>query len=63
MASHTAKIRLAIIGDPISITDATSFDQVETGAVLSECVAFGNFQRMLADYPADTLFDGSKWLP
>ena len=62
MVNHIIKIRLVIIGDPISfITDATSFDQVERPEQFYQSgVAFGNFQRMLADYPADTLFEVIK---
>ena len=45
----------------IFITDATSFDQVERPEQFYQSgVAFGNFQRMLADYPADTLFEVIK---
>ena len=40
----------------IFITDATSFDQVERPEQFYQSgVACGNFQRMLADFPADTL--------
>ncbi len=40
------------------ITDATSYDQVEKVEDFYEsAVAFGNFQRLLADYPADTLYE------
>ncbi len=40
------------------IKDATSFDQVETVEDFYEsAVAFGNFQRLLADYPAETLHE------
>ncbi len=40
------------------IEDATSFDQVESPEDFYEsAVAFGNFQRLLADYPAETLHE------
>ena len=40
------------------ITDATSYDQVENPEhFYQSAVAFGNFQRLLADYPADTLHE------
>lgn len=40
------------------ITDATSYDQVEKPEDFYEsAVAFGNFQRLLADYPAETLHE------
>lgn len=40
------------------ITDATSYDQVEkVEDFYQSAVAFGNFQRLLADYPADTLHE------
>ena len=40
------------------IEDATCYDQVETPEDFYEsAVAFGNFQRLLADYPADTLHE------
>lgn len=40
------------------ITDATSFDQVESpDDFYQSAVAFGNFQRLLADYPAETLHE------
>lgn len=43
------------------ITDATSYDQVEKPEDFYEsAVAFGNFQRLLADYPADTLHETIK---
>lgn len=42
----------------VYIEDATSFDQVETlGDFYESAVAFGNFQRLLADYPAETLHE------
>ena len=45
----------------IFITDATSFDQVERPEQFYQSgVAFGNFQRMLADYPAATLHETIK---
>ena len=40
------------------ITDATSFDRVERPEDFYEsALAFGNFQRLLADYPAETLHE------
>ena len=40
------------------ITDATSYDQVESPEdFYQSAVAFGNFQRLLAEYPAETLHD------
>lgn len=40
----------------VYINDATCYDQVENADQLYQSgVAFGNFQRMLADYPADSL--------
>jgi hypothetical protein len=40
------------------ITDATCYDQVEkTEDFYQSAVAFGNFQCLLADYPADTLHE------
>lgn len=40
------------------ITDATSYDQVEKpDHFYQSAVAFGNFQRLLADYPAETLHE------
>ena len=40
------------------ITDATSFDKVERPEdFYQSAVAFGDFQRMLADYPAETLHE------
>ena len=45
----------------IFITDATSYDQVEKPEDFYEsAVAFGNFQRLLADYPAETLHETIK---
>lgn len=42
----------------IFITDATSYDQIEEPQDFYESgLAFGNFQRLLADYPADTLYE------
>lgn len=42
----------------VFITDAASYDQVEDPEQFYQSgVAFGNFQRLLADYPADTLFE------
>ena len=43
------------------ITDAKSYDQVEKPEDFYEsALAFGNFQRLLADYPADTLHETIK---
>ena len=43
------------------IEDSTSFDQVERPEDFYEsAVAFGNFQRLLADYPAETLHETIK---
>ena len=43
------------------IEDATSYDQVENPEDFYEsAVAFGNFQRLLADYPAATLHETIK---
>lgn len=40
------------------ITDATSYDQVEKPEhFYQSAVAFGNFQSLLADYPAETLHE------
>jgi len=40
------------------ITDATSYDQVEKPEhFYQSAVAFGNFQRLLSDYPAETLHE------
>lgn len=40
------------------ITDATSYDKVEKpDDFYQSAVSFGNFQRLLADYPADTLHE------
>lgn len=40
------------------IEEATSYDQVETDEdFYQSAVAFGNFQRLLADYPAETLHE------
>lgn len=42
----------------IFITDATSYDQVEKPEhFYQSAVAFGNFQRLLAEFPADTLHE------
>ena len=42
----------------IFIEDATSYDQVERVEDFYEsAVSFGNFQRLLADYPAETLHE------
>ena len=42
----------------IFIEDATSYDQVESPEDFYEtAVAFGNFQKLLADYPAETLHE------
>lgn len=43
------------------ITDATSYDQVKSPEDFYEsAVSFGHFQKMLADYPADTLHETIK---
>lgn len=43
------------------ITDATSYDQVEEPEhFYQSAVAFGNFQKLLADYPAETLHETIK---
>ena len=43
------------------ITDATCFDQVESpDDFYQSAVAFGNFQSLLADYPAETLHETIK---
>ena len=43
------------------ITDATSYDQVENpDDFYQSAIAFGNFQRLLADYPAETLHETIK---
>lgn len=43
------------------IEDATSYDQVESPEdFYQSAVAFGNFQRLLADYPAETLHETIK---
>ena len=43
------------------ITGATSYDKVEKPADFYEsAVAFGNFQRLLADFPAETLHETIK---
>ena len=40
------------------ITDATCYDRVKSPEDFYEsAVAFGNFQRLLADYPAETLYE------
>ena len=40
------------------ITDSTSYDQVENkDDFYQSAVAFGNFQKLLADYPAETLHE------
>ena len=45
----------------IFIEDARTYDQVETVEdFYQSAVAFGNFQRLLADYPADTLHETIK---
>lgn len=42
----------------IFIEDATSFDEVKQPEdFYNSAVSFGNFQRLLADYPADTLHE------
>ena len=46
------------------IEDATCFDQVENDEdFYQSALAFGNFQRLLADYPADTLHETIPALP
>ena len=43
------------------IEGATSYDQVETPEdFYQSAVSFGNFQRLLADYPAETLHETIK---
>ena len=43
------------------ITDATSYDQVESpDDFYQSAVSFGNFQSLLADYPAETLHETIK---
>lgn len=43
------------------ITDATSYDQVESpDDFYQSAVSFGNFQRLLAEYPAETLHETIK---
>ena len=43
------------------ITDATSYDQVENADdFYQSAVAFGNFQKLLAGYPAETLHETIK---
>lgn len=43
------------------ITDATSYDKVEKpDDFYQSAVSFGHFQRLLADYPADTLHETIK---
>jgi len=45
----------------VFIEDSTSYDKVERKEDFYECaVAFGNFQRLLADYPAATLHETIK---
>lgn len=45
----------------IYITEATSYDRVDNPEQFYQSgVAFGNFQRLLADYPAETLFETIK---
>lgn len=42
----------------IFVTDATSYDKVENvDDFYQSAVAFGNFQKLLADYPAETLHE------
>ena len=42
----------------VFVVDATSYDKVERKEDFYECaVAFGNFQRLLADYPAEKLHE------
>lgn len=43
------------------ITDATSYDKVEKpDDFYQSAISFGNFQRLLADYPAETLYETIK---
>ena len=45
----------------VFVEDSTSYDKVERKEDFYECaVAFGNFQRLLADYPAATLHETIK---
>ncbi len=45
----------------VFITDATSYDQVEKPEhFYQSAVAFGNFQRLLSEFPADTLHETIK---
>lgn len=45
----------------VYVTDATSYDLVERPEQFYESgVAFGHFQKMLADYPAETLYEVIK---
>jgi len=45
----------------VFITDATSYDQVENADdFYQSAVAFGNFQKLLAGYPAETLHETIK---
>lgn len=45
----------------VFITDATSYDQVENvDDFYQSAVAFGNFQKLLAEYPAETLHETIK---
>ena len=40
------------------VTDSVCYDRVERPEQFYDCaLAFGNFQRLLSDYPADTLFE------
>ena len=46
------------------IEDATCFEQVENDEdFYQSALAFGNFQRLLADYPADTLHEDNSEFP
>ena len=55
-------MRTESAGEPIFfITDAVSYDLVEKPEDFYEsAVAFGKFQEMLADYPAETLHETIK---
>ena len=60
MENHIIRIRLEIIGDPISLSQTRAvIDQVENpDQFYQAAMAFGKFSRIfLADYPADTLFE------
>ena len=50
---------MEITGDPIFLLQMRAvIDQVENpDQFYQAAMAFGNFQNLLADYPADTLFE------